>query len=128
MGKVVLCDTNIAIEFLYKGNDSVQKNLEHIGNDNIRFSIISLAEAVCKADKKNINKIKQFFNQYEVYDLNEGISRTFKGLIYTHFERRSQWIPDALIAATAIHNNIQLYTNNRKDFDFLEGLKLYQPV
>ena len=32
---------------------------------------------------------------------------------------------DALIAATAIYFNIELYTLNIKDFIFIDGLKLY---
>ena len=33
---------------------------------------------------------------------------------------------DALIAATAIHYNIKLFTLNVKDFTFISGLKLYK--
>jgi len=34
---------------------------------------------------------------------------------------------DALIAATAILHNVELYTLNRKDFVFIPNLKLYEP-
>jgi len=33
-------------------------------------------------------------------------------------------IPDCLIAATAIINNLGLHTNNVSDFDFIQELKL----
>lgn len=33
-------------------------------------------------------------------------------------------LPDAMIAATAISNNIPLYTLNKKDFKFIVGMKL----
>ena len=36
-------------------------------------------------------------------------------------------IPDALIAATALTQNIGLYTLNLKDFRFIQQLNLYQP-
>jgi predicted nucleic acid-binding protein len=36
-------------------------------------------------------------------------------------------VPDALIAAATVSNNFELFTYNRKDFDFIEGLKLYNP-
>lgn len=36
-------------------------------------------------------------------------------------------IPDALIAATALANNIELFTHNRKDFDFIDNVRLYNP-
>ncbi|GHT41156.1 hypothetical protein FACS189437_07700 [Bacteroidia bacterium] len=35
---------------------------------------------------------------------------------------------DAFIAAIAIFHNFELYTLNVKDFIFIPGLKLYQPV
>jgi len=34
-------------------------------------------------------------------------------------------IPDALIASTAIVNDLELFTLNLKDFRFIKGLKLY---
>ncbi|WP_199301990.1 PIN domain-containing protein [Pseudanabaena cinerea] len=34
-------------------------------------------------------------------------------------------IPDALIAATALANDLELYTLNIKYFRFIENLKLY---
>lgn len=36
-------------------------------------------------------------------------------------------IPDALIAATYLVNNLPLYTLNKKDFSNISGLKLYAP-
>ena len=36
-------------------------------------------------------------------------------------------LPDALIAATAIESNSELYTLNLKDFRFIPQLNLYQP-
>jgi len=35
-------------------------------------------------------------------------------------------VPDALIAATAIVNNVKLYTLNVKDFKFIDELILYK--
>jgi len=34
---------------------------------------------------------------------------------------------DALIAATAIQHNAELFTLNRKDFAYIPSLKLYEP-
>jgi predicted nucleic acid-binding protein len=36
-------------------------------------------------------------------------------------------VPDALVAATAVSHNVALFTLNRSDFDFIKGLKLYNP-
>lgn len=36
-------------------------------------------------------------------------------------------LPDCLIAATCLVFNLELYTLNLKDFDYIKGLKLYKP-
>jgi len=37
-------------------------------------------------------------------------------------------LPDALIAATAISHDLELYTLNIKDFRFITGLNLHRPA
>jgi predicted nucleic acid-binding protein len=37
-------------------------------------------------------------------------------------------IPDALIASTALVHQLELYTLNLKDFRFITGLNLYNPI
>ncbi len=43
------------------------------------------------------------------------------------FNEKGIKIPDALIAASSVYNNIELFTLNRKDFDFAPHLRLYNP-
>ena len=110
-----------------KGNEKVKKNLEKIGEGNIAFSIITHAEAYAGSSKKDMNALKSFFAKHRLYHINEEASKIFHGLIVSNHKRHSKWIPDALIAATALSNNIELFTHNRKDFDFIPDLKLYNP-
>jgi len=37
-------------------------------------------------------------------------------------------LPDALIAATALVHDLELYTLNTRDFRFIAKIKLYQPI
>ncbi len=37
-------------------------------------------------------------------------------------------MPDALIAATAICNNLKIFTLNKKDFEFIKGIEFYKPT
>ena len=37
-------------------------------------------------------------------------------------------LPDALIAATAMEQNLTLWTRNRRDFDRIEGLRMESPA
>ncbi|MEA2033950.1 MAG: PIN domain-containing protein [Euryarchaeota archaeon] len=36
-------------------------------------------------------------------------------------------LPDAVIAATTLHNNLILVTRNDKDFTAIKGLEIYNP-
>lgn len=46
--------------------------------------------------------------------------------IYTLSDRLT--LADALIAATALHHSLPLFTLNRKDFRNLAGLQLHEPA
>jgi len=37
-------------------------------------------------------------------------------------------MPDAMIAATALHADLVLFTFNLRDFKFIKGLQLYEAV
>jgi predicted nucleic acid-binding protein len=43
-----------------------------------------------------------------------------------HIDKRIA-ISDTLIASVALTANIKLFTLNRKDFNYIEGKKLYNP-
>ncbi len=51
---------------------------------------------------------------------------TFKGLVLNYSYNHHIEIPDALIAATAIHFGYSLYTENKKDFDFIPEITFYK--
>lgn len=57
--------------------------------------------------------------------INEAISDRFEELMIKYSLSHKLSIPDAIIAATALHYDIQLYTYNTKDFRFIKGLRLY---
>ena len=58
--------------------------------------------------------------------MNSDVSNQFIKLMETYSLSHKLTIPDALIASTAIVNEIDLYTLNYKDFSFIAGLNLYQ--
>jgi tRNA(fMet)-specific endonuclease VapC len=124
--ELILCDTNIFIN-LFRGNTNVKVILERIGNDNIAFSIITFAEIMYGTSKTQLPAIKVFFEQLTPVDLDTDISKEFKGLILSYAFSHRIGIPDTLIAATAISQGLTLYTENKKDFDFIPGIKFFKP-
>ena len=123
---MTLCDTDIVIEYL-KNNESICKLIESIGFDNISISIITKAELLHGAfDKNESLKIEKYLSTLEIYHIDNNISLKFNDIMKDYSLSHRINIPDALIAATAIINNIELLTRNKKDFKFIKGIKLYK--
>ncbi|NJR19173.1 MAG: type II toxin-antitoxin system VapC family toxin [Calothrix sp. CSU_2_0] len=124
---MILCDTNILIEF-YKNNYKVIYELRRIGLDRLAVSAITQAElyygAINKIELKKINKHLGLLNFFSIDVM---ISAQFIELMETYFLSLKLSIPDALIASTALVYNLDLYTLNIKDFHFIEGLNLHEP-
>ena len=123
---MILCDTNILIEF-YKINPIVIQNLQHIGSANIGVSVITKSELFYGArDKTELSKIERHVTLCQCYGLNDAISALFIELMQSYSLSHKVSIPDMLIAATAISNDLKLYTLNTKDFKFIPELSLYE--
>jgi len=122
---MILCDTNILIEF-YKANSTVIQTLQSIGSANIAVSVITKAELFYGArDKQELLKIERHLSACHCYGLNDSISALFiEQMSYYSLSHRAS-IPDMLIAATAISHGFELYTLNTKDFKFIPELRLY---
>ena len=122
---IVLCDTNILIEF-YKNNQDIVARLQDIGNNNIAISAVTAGELLFGAlNKKEVQAIKKDIEHLVLYHINDLISQKFIELMLQYSKSYGLTLPDALIAATAIVNNVSLYTLNVKDFRFITGLSLY---
>ncbi|MFW5774087.1 MAG: PIN domain-containing protein, partial [Tangfeifania sp.] len=58
--------------------------------------------------------------------LNHQTENIFLQLLEKYSLSHNLKIPDALIASTAIANETELFTLNKKDFKFIKELNLYQ--
>ncbi len=122
---MILCDTNILIEF-YKNNPRVINELQKIGINQLAISIITQAELYYGAiNKVELNRIQKHLNLIHNLPIDQEISAQFIQLMARYSLSHKLAIPDALIAATALVYDISLYTLNIKDFSFIEGLNLY---
>ena len=122
MEKVVL-DTNILIEVL-KGNDFIVQKLETL-NMIFCISSVTVMELYYGAlNKQELFRLKKFVSLFEVIEIDENISKISTELIFEYAKSHNLAIPDSLISATAISQNIELYTLNLKDFRYIDGLIL----
>jgi predicted nucleic acid-binding protein len=123
---MILCDTNILIEF-YKNNPQVTQELRQLGLNQLAISVITQAELYYGAfNKAELNSIKKHLSSLHILPINSSTSTEFLQLMETYALSHKLSIPDALIAATALVYEIELYTLNIKDFHFIPGLNLYR--
>ena len=123
---LVLCDTNVIIEF-YKENPRVIKNLHDIGQQNIAVSIVTSGELLYGAlNKKELNQIKSDLEHLQIIHLTPEIGECFTQLMIDYSLSHRLSLPDGLIAATALTENILLYTHNLKDFKYIKGIQVYK--
>ena len=121
---MILCDTNILINY-FKGDTALMNELDNIGFSRLAISAVTAAEMYFGMHKGEIRKTKELINKFSIFDIDKNISKGFVEIIFEHKNQLS--IADAIIAATALDNAVQLYTYNIKDFDFIKGVKLYKP-
>lgn len=88
------------------------------------ISVITQIELLCwKTDETTTQKIKDFIADCCILDISPDVIEHCVSL------RRGKKIktPDAIIAATALAYGFTLITNNEKDFDNINGLKIANP-
>jgi len=122
---IVLCDTNILIEF-YKNNATILSELRSIGQENIAVSIVTAGELLYGALNKNeLKVIKNDLSNLLVLSISGSIENCFLDLMSKYTLSHKLSLPDGLIAATAIVEDVPLYTLNIKDFKYIQGLRLH---
>ena len=122
---MILCDTNILREF-YKNNLHVVTKLRRIGQEELAVSAVTQAELYFGArSKAELSQIKQHLALLHHVPLDESISTTFLQLLETYSLSHKLSLTDAVIAATALSHDLELYTRNINDFRFISGLKLH---
>lgn len=120
-----LVDTDILIK-AYRGDKTKQVNLKYL-KDKYCISVITACELIIGA--RNIKQHGEFIKvlrSYQIVLIDEKISEQAFSLFKKYSSKKDMKISDSFIAATAIINNLFLYTDNKKDFNFIEGIKFYK--
>ena len=93
----------------------------------LAISIITAGELYFGArDKRELGQIKKNLSLLHQIPLDTDTSESFLALLEKYALSHRLSVPDALIAATALSQNIPLYTLNLKDFQFIPDLKLHK--
>lgn len=123
--KIILCDTNIFIEYFH-GDEKIISELDYLGFERLSLSVVSVAEIYFGMRKKETQITRELLRKFNLIHLDKGTSQSFVQFMLGS-KKKGIKIPDALIAASSVYNNVELFTLNRKDFDFISNLRLYNP-
>jgi predicted nucleic acid-binding protein len=122
---MILCDTNILIE-IYRNNSVINAIIDTIGYENIAISDVTRAEILVGArNKREMNIIRKALNNLKIIPINTDISSLSIDFIENFYLSNGLDFHDALIAATAIICQIELYTLNLKHFNFIPNLNIF---
>ena len=119
-----MCDSNIVFKY-FRGEENIVKEVDALGFERLAVSAVTIAEMYFGMKKNEVRSTKELLNKFNHYHIDKQISRVFVGLLLEH--KNELALPDALIASTALVYDVLLYTHNRKDFDFIEGISFYNP-
>jgi len=122
MNRVVI-DTNVLISWYKTG---VIANSNDLASTAPVFSIITKIEALGfkEITKDEIKAISKMLDAGELVYIDGDIAKQTISLRQKYRIKT----PDAIIAATALINNSELWTANTSDFSNIEGLKLHNPL
>ncbi len=123
-----LLDTNICI-YYFKGQFEVKEKIEQIGYEKFAISEITLAELIYGAEKslkrnKNIAVVKDFSEKITIIPIFESIN--IYGKEKARLKTKGKIISDLdlFIGATAIFNGMTLVTQNVREFERMENIKM----
>ncbi len=124
--KEYLLDTNILI---YHFADTIPKKevnkIEEIFRTSFNISILTKIEFLGweKHTEEGFEKAQEFISFANVFSLTDEIVD-----LTVDIRRQSKIkLPDAVIAATSLNNNLILVTRNDNDFKDIKGLEIYNP-
>ncbi|HEX4774337.1 MAG TPA: type II toxin-antitoxin system VapC family toxin [Candidatus Saccharimonadales bacterium] len=118
---MILIDTNLLV---YASQDVL--NIEVLLRERVGYSSVTKIEALGypQLPVSELGLLEQLFEEYKHFPLTEEVIDQAVSLK----QLRKMKLGDSIIAATALVNDLELWTNNIKDFQHIDGLKTHNPV
>lgn len=121
----ILVDTDILIDVANHDAIAVERLANESQASTLAVSTITVMELTvgCR-NKTELQALNRFLAQFQVLTLTTQSSEIATQLLQEYFLSHGLLIADALIAATAISNQIPLLSKNQSDFRFIQRLDL----
>jgi len=124
-----LLDTTVLID-LSRGNIAAANFIDesHDAQVSLFISVISAMELIygCR-DKAEVEKAQKLIADFTLLHLSPADSARAFELMLAYSKSHNLAIPDALIAATAIIQNLELATDNDRHFKMIPDLRVNRP-
>lgn len=120
-----LIDTNVFSK-IFKGDSAVAN---FVGNLESAIDVTIYIECL-QGSKPNQEKrqIKKALDNFSVFPITPEVSMLAVELIDSYSNSHGLLLPDALIAASALENDLTVLTYNINDFKFIQDLKYLKPT
>jgi tRNA(fMet)-specific endonuclease VapC len=124
-----LLDTNICIYIINEQPTQVLQRLIQAGRESLAISTITVAElafGVAKSTRADSRvKLENFLSKFPILDWGQDAAWVY-GNVRKTLEAKGQRIGerDLLLACQALSLDVTLVTNNTREFERIEGLKL----
>ena len=126
---IYLVDTSWVVHYL-RGKEDTMRMLLSLKKEGLAISIITLAElyeGVFRATNPTLaeNRLEDFLSGISILGVDDGICRLFgEERARLHKEGKPIGDFDLLIASTCLNHDLILLTDNIKEFERVEGLRL----
>ena len=126
---MILLDTNICIYIINQQPAQVLQRLIQVGRESLVISTVTVAElafGVAKSTRVDSRvKLENFLSNFPILDWNEDAAWVY-GDVRKSLEIKGQRIGerDLLLACQALALDATMVTNNTREFERIEGLKL----
>jgi predicted nucleic acid-binding protein len=117
---MIFVDSCILIDFI---NGKLKLN----DFDNYCINSIVEMEIIAGArDKKDLNIINKKLSLFNIADTEQDILNLARDLMFRYKLSHNMSIYDSIIASSCLIYDLPLYTHNKKDFRFIDNLRLFK--
>ena len=120
----VIIDTDILIK-IYRGNKEHKRVLKDLSPDLIISCITQMELLIGCNNRKTQDEVAENLQSYKILLINAQIISIANEIIKKYSFSNKMSVADNFIAATALFYSLELYTDNKKHFDFIEELTLF---
>jgi predicted nucleic acid-binding protein len=120
MTNLIFIDTCIVIDYINGKLKINKKNIERCCFN----SIVDMEILVGIKNKRDLNTTNKKLNLFKKINIEQDILNLARSLLNKYVLSHNMGIYDAIIAATCIVYELPLWTYNKKDFRYIDELKL----